>query len=181
MAPTTRSKNQAAKARKAKANTSIMMKFSNQKLKTTKPKKISSKNISTKKMAVKKSQLKKTSIKKKVPKKISKTGKGEKIPTKPTPQKKVLQPNQKKVVKKSDPGPSKTEAKAATEDKFNLDMFITEKLGPLTMEYEKKIISDSSSSTLVDLLKFNTTLVYSFYNITDMDSRRSPSLLFNPR
>ena len=157
MAPSSRSKIQAAKTKKSK---------------NMKPQKISSKP--TKKMAVKKSQLKKTTINQR----MQKTVKVKKSPTKVTPQKKkVLQPKQKMIAKTSNPGPSKpnTEAKTAnapTENNFNLDMFITEKLGPLKMENEKKIISDSSSSTLADLIKFNTNLAHSFYNITDLDTLR---------
>ena len=104
---------------------------------------------------------------------MQKTVKAKKSLTKLTPlKKKVQQPNQKMIAKKSNPGPSKpkSEANAATENMFSLDVFITEKLGPPNMETQKKIISDSSSSTLADLIMFNTNLAHSFYNITDLDS-----------
>jgi hypothetical protein len=176
MTPSSRSKIQTAKAMKAKVKAKTVTKKSrNMNLKS---KKISSQP--TKKIAIKKSQLKKTSINKMV----QKTAKAKKSPTKVTPQKKkVLQPSQKMIAKKSNPGPikPKTEADAATENKFNLDMFITEKLGPLEMENQKKIISDSSSSTLADLIKFNTNLAHSFYNITDLDTLEVTLLALEPK
>ena len=167
MAPSTKSKIQAAKAMKAKVKAKTMTKKS-------------SRNMKPKKMAVKKSQLKRTSINKM----MQKTAKSKKSPNKETPQKKkVLQPKQKMVAKKPNPGPSKpkSEANAPTESKFNLDMFITEKLGPMNMENKKKIISDSSSSTLADLIKFNTNLAHSFYNITDLDSLEVTLLALQPK
>ena len=58
----------------------------------------------------------------------------------------------------------------ATSEEFDLDVFITQKLGTLNSMNEKKIISDSSKSSLADLVTFNTTLAYSFYKITDENS-----------
>ena len=51
---------------------------------------------------------------------------------------------------KSKAGPSKratVEPKAAPEDKFNIDMFITKKLGALNTKNENQIISGSRNST----------------------------------
>eukprot|EP00091_Calanus_sinicus_P006799 TRINITY_DN1755_c0_g1_i4.p1 TRINITY_DN1755_c0_g1~~TRINITY_DN1755_c0_g1_i4.p1 ORF type:complete len:251 (+),score=122.69 TRINITY_DN1755_c0_g1_i4:101-754(+) len=52
-------------------------------------------------------------------------------------------------------------------EEFDLDVFISQKMGKVNSKNEKKIISDSSNSSLADLVKFNTTLAYSFYKITD--------------
>ena len=60
-------------------------------------------------------------------------------------------------------------------------MFITKKLGTLNTKNENQIISGSSNSTLADLVKFNTNLAHSFYNITDMDTLEVSLLALQPR
>ena len=85
---------------------------------------------------------------------------------------------------KSKAGPSKrptVEPKAAPEDKFNIDVFITKKLGALNTKNENQIISGSSKSTLADLVKFNTNLAHSFYNITDMATLEVFLLALQPK
>eukprot|EP00091_Calanus_sinicus_P006800 TRINITY_DN1755_c0_g1_i5.p1 TRINITY_DN1755_c0_g1~~TRINITY_DN1755_c0_g1_i5.p1 ORF type:complete len:107 (+),score=48.92 TRINITY_DN1755_c0_g1_i5:372-692(+) len=64
---------------------------------------------------------------------------------------------------------------------FDLDAFINQKLGKVNSKNEKKIISDSSSSSLADLVKFNTTLAYSFYKITDDNSLETIADSMNQR
>ena len=136
MAPSTRSKNQATKTMKNKNKTVVKdakkKSFSNKlKAKTMKPKK---KTPTAAAKKIMKSQYKKPAASKKV--KMAAT-------------------------KKSKSGSSKKktiDAKAAIEDKFDLDMFITKKLGALNTKNDKQIIYDSSSSTLADLVKFNTNL-----------------------
>ena len=59
-------------------------------------------------------------------------------------------------------------------------MFITKKLGALNIKNENQIISGSSNSTLADLVKFNTNLAHSFYNITDMDTLEVSLLALQP-
>ena len=61
--------------------------------------------------------------------------------------------------------------------KFDLDIFITQKLGKMISKNEKKTISDARKSSLADLVKFNTTLAHSFYKIND-EAILETSLLF---
>ena len=57
----------------------------------------------------------------------------------------------------------------------------TKKLGALNTKNENQIISGSSKSTLADLVKFNTNLAHSFYNITDMATLEVFLLALQPK
>ena len=68
----------------------------------------------------------------------------------------------------------------ATSEEFDLDVFMTQKLGKVNTSNQKKIIADSKKSSLADLVKFNTTLAYSFYKITDEASLETSLLSLQP-
>merc|ERR1711936_551547 len=73
-----------------------------------------------------------------------------------------------KIIKKK---PKSNDIKAATaSNKFDLEVFIKEKLGTkMSSKNKKQTISDSNKSSLSELVKFNTNLAHSFYKVVDED------------
>jgi len=59
---------------------------------------------------------------------------------------------------------------AAPQEKFDLNSFISIKLGKVVTKNQKQLLSDRARSSLADLVKFNTTLAFHHYKIEEEDS-----------
>merc|ERR1712142_1049377 len=66
--------------------------------------------------------------------------------------------------------PASHQDAAAPPEKFDLNSFITIKLGKVETKNRKQILSDRTRSSLVDLVKFKTTLAFNHYKIKEEDS-----------
>jgi len=66
--------------------------------------------------------------------------------------------------------PASHQDAAAPPEKFDLNSFISNKLGKVETKNQKQILSDRTRSSLADLVKFNTTLAFNHYKIKEEDS-----------
>jgi len=141
-------------------------------------------SISKPKQSTKKSQsqknIQKQNMKKiavNVPKKIQK---GESLLKKKNLAK-AMKPKKPLAKKKVVPKQVKKNKVPTIDSQFSIETFFSDKMG---INYEKNkemTISDSGKSSLLDLIRFNTNLAHSFYNVTEHDSLEATAFALQPK